>query len=188
MYWSQKPPNPLVKETVICTSWFPQHVDGLRSRRVILSFFGLEIPLSSFSFLLRSNSSQVACPRSLRAFGSPVLTCAPLWLQERSQRYPQSRFASDLSITQRPRVSSDPLHKDRHTFTQSSLSSCRNAKRMETFPSFPRDSAFINAEPLFMQNFQPEVVGFCSGNSSRLNFGSPGGAFFFFQQMSLPDI
>ena len=80
---------------------------------------------------------------------------------------------------------SDPLHKDRHTFSQSSLSPCRNSKRMGTFPSFPRDSATINAEPLLMPNFQPEVVGFCSGNSSRLNSGSQGGAFIFFQQILL---
>ena len=81
-------------------------------------------------------------------------------------------FASGLSITQKPRVSSDPLHKDRHTYPQ-------------TFSVIVHDSAIIIAEPVLIPNVQPKVVGFCSGNSSRLNLGSQGGVFFFFQQISL---
>ena len=38
--------------------------------------FGLEISFSPLFF--KSSTSQVVCPRSLRAFGSPVLIYAPL--------------------------------------------------------------------------------------------------------------
>ena len=154
----KKPSNPwfkrIVHTSLLVSTTFRRVLEQTRAPLL----FGLETSFSSFSFL-RSSTSQVFCPRSLRGLGSPVLTYAPLWLQERILRYPQSCFASDLSITQKPRVSSDPLHKDRHTYPQSSLSSCRTSKRMGTFPFFPHDSAIIIAEPLLIPNFQPEIRG-----------------------------
>ena len=89
-------------------------------------------------------------------------------------------FASDLSITQKPRVSSDPLRKDRHSHPHTFSVIVWNFDACGKVSSFvPRDPAIIIAEPLLIPNFLPEVVGFCSGNSSRFNFGSQGSTFFF---------
>ena len=67
--------QPLVTGIVTLPPWHPQHFDGLRSRQELLFFSASR---SHFHLFFRSSTSQVVCPRSLRAFGSPVLIYAPL--------------------------------------------------------------------------------------------------------------
>ena len=98
--------------------------------------FGLEISFSSFSSLLRSSTSQVVCPRSLRAFGSPVLIYAPLRSWNEAYDVLSRVFASGLSITQKPMVPQILCTKIVTHNPKPSLPSCRTSKRMGTFPSF----------------------------------------------------
>ena len=102
--------------------------------------FGLEISFSSFSSLLRSSTSQVVCPRSLQAFGSPVLIYAPLRSRNEAYDVLSRVFVSGLSITQKPRVSSDPLHKDRHTYPQTFSTIVQNCEAHGNVSIFLRAS------------------------------------------------
>ena len=133
-----------------------------------------------FHLFLRSNTSQVVCPRSPQAIGSPVLTYAHLGSKNEAYDILQSCFASDLSITQTPRVFSDPLHKDRHTYsTFLSVIVQRLEAPGKRFPLFCSILQSLMQNHCLGRIFNRKLVRSCSGNSSRDNSGSQGGAFFF---------
>ena len=85
---------------------------------------GDPLPLRHWHLILiilcisRSFSLQIVCPRSPRVCSSPVLTGTLRGSRNEADDSFQSHFAPDLLITQRPRVFSDPLYKDRHTYHQ----------------------------------------------------------------------
>ena len=123
-------------------------------------------PIFIFFIYFEKHYTRFVCPRSLRAFGAPVLIYAPLWLPnedyEVSVVFLPQIFQSHRS-TGFPQILCTRIVTH---IPNPSLSSCRISKRMGTFTSFPRGSALINAEPLLIPSFQLEVVGSCSGNSS----------------------
>ena len=167
------------KRIVTRTSGLSQHHAELRSRREALPFryrYLIQIILCIF----RRYTLQIACPRSPRACIPPVLT-EILWLQIRADNSFQSPSAQDRTLTQRPRVFSCPLYKDRHTCHQAFFVIVH---RLEAHGK--RDSASSAADTLWLPKFS-------SRNSLRLfwklsghDFGSQSKAFFFFQQILLP--
>ena len=96
-------------------------------------------------------------------------------------------FASDLSITQKTRVSSDPLHKDRHTYPQTF---CHRAELRSAWERALLSARFCkhHCRTSVDSEFSTRSCRFFSESSSRLNLGSQSGAFFLFQQISLPVI
>ena len=70
--WSMKENfQPLVTGIVVLPSWLPQHFDWYRRGQNLLFFSAARPHIQLIRFCLRSITSQVFCPRSLQAFGSP---------------------------------------------------------------------------------------------------------------------
>ena len=118
---------------------------------------------------LQKLCTQIVCPRSPRACSSPVLANALLGSRNDADDSFPSHFAPDLSVNH---TEAQGLFR---SFVQGSshLSPSLLCHRAETrrawevfFPLFsPYDSAISDAEPLLMQQFQPEIRRACSGNS-----------------------
>ena len=106
--------QPLVARIVILPSRLPQHFDGLRSRQEFLSLFSAPRSL----FPLFHFFEKLYLPGCLsRISPASILFCHFGSLTEAYDVLSRV-FASDLSITQKNRVSSDLLRKDRHTYLQ----------------------------------------------------------------------
>ena len=181
--WRNRPISRL-KGTVIRTSWFPQ-TSELTGDPLLLRLRDL---IFIISCILRSNTSQHVCARSLRAFGSPVLTYAHLGSRNETYDILQSCFASDLSITQSSMVSQDFSAQGSSHVPPIPL--CHRAETRSAWELLPLFRAILQSSMQILcwcRIFNQKFVGFCSGKS-RLNLGSQGEAFFFFQKTSLPVI
>ena len=91
-------------------------------------------------------------------------------------------LASSLSMTQKPWVPQILCTRILTRISVPTLSSCTDSKHAgKTFPSFPRESAIIIAEPLLITEFHLEIVEFLCWSSARFNFEITRQETFFFK-------
>ena len=148
------------------------------------SLWPQEIIFSSFVFR-RSITSQVFCSMSLQAFGSPVFILHLYGSNTGAHDVLCRAFAPDLSIAQKPIISSDPVHKSRHSHHRLSLSPSRTLKHMGASPSFRTLLQPLLQSLCWFRFSHKKLSSFCFGSSSRFNLSSHGGTFFF-PEVSLP--
>ena len=160
--------------------------DGHSERTGAPLLFGRKTSFSDHSFSLEKHLT----PR----FSAPDL-CGPSTLPSLLMRLFGSRNeANDIlsrvlpQIFQSHRSPGVPQILGTRIVTHIPILLCHRADLRSAWERSLLSARFCNHHfrPLLIPNFQPEVVGFSSGNSSRLNLGSQGGAFFLFQQVSLP--
>ena len=146
---------------------------GFRRGQELLFFLASRSHFQLIRFFREASTSQIFCPRSLEAFGSPVLIF--------------SLFGCNTGACAMSFVVYSPQIFQSHSdpFTQRPSGTL---KHMGTFPSFRTilQSSMQNLCRFRVSN--RKFSSFCSGNPSRFNSGSQGRAFFFFQQISLPDL